>query len=168
MRASRRIALAAALASLALGSAEVSLWQQATAYRTLALGGAASPLRLHPSPVPAPRQVLSHAASFVVANVLADPSAPFHYSPLKVAEYLAAGVPVIAPDVASLAQRLEPGRNAVLYPAGDTGALRRALDEVRTDAALRTRLRAGALDSAPAWSWDEQVRKVRTVLQHGR
>ncbi|HWJ06976.1 MAG TPA: penicillin-binding protein 1C, partial [Steroidobacteraceae bacterium] len=61
--------------SLALGSAEVSLWQQATAYRTLALGGAATPLRLHPSPVPAPRQVLSHAASFVVADVLADPSA---------------------------------------------------------------------------------------------
>jgi penicillin-binding protein 1C len=32
--------------SLALGSAEVSLWEQAQAYRTLALGGAWSPLRL--------------------------------------------------------------------------------------------------------------------------
>jgi len=61
--------------SLALGSAEVSLWQQATAYRTLALGGVATPLRLRPGPLPAPRQLLSPAASFVVADVLADPSA---------------------------------------------------------------------------------------------
>ncbi len=66
--------------SLALGSAEVSLWQQARAYRTLALGGRAAPLRLRgddgPRPVPSAAVApMSAPASFVVADVLADPAA---------------------------------------------------------------------------------------------
>ncbi|MEY2688838.1 MAG: penicillin-binding protein, partial [Pseudomonadota bacterium] len=59
--------------SLALGSAEVNLAALSNAYRTLANGGRASPLRLQPQdPVPPPRQVLDEAASYIVADILAD------------------------------------------------------------------------------------------------
>jgi penicillin-binding protein 1C len=63
--------------SLALGSAEVSLWQQAQGYRTLARGGAVAPLRLLPGEdLPAAgRPVMSPEASFIVADVLADRAA---------------------------------------------------------------------------------------------
>jgi penicillin-binding protein 1C len=64
--------------SLALGSAEVSLWQQARAYRTLALGGRGGPLRLRagePRPASSAATSMSGPASFVVADVLADPAA---------------------------------------------------------------------------------------------
>jgi penicillin-binding protein 1C len=63
--------------SLALGSAEVSLWQQAQGYRTLARGGMLAPLRLQPGEYPptAGRPVMSPAASFIVADVLADRAA---------------------------------------------------------------------------------------------
>ncbi len=62
--------------SLALGSAEVSLWEQAQAYRALARGGRFSPLRLRASdPVAADRQVLPADASFVIADILSDPGA---------------------------------------------------------------------------------------------
>jgi penicillin-binding protein 1C len=58
--------------SLALGSAEVSLWQLANAYRTLAQGGVASPLRLLPGePVPGTR-VLDRAATYIVTDILSD------------------------------------------------------------------------------------------------
>jgi penicillin-binding protein 1C len=61
--------------SLALGSADVTLWQLTNAYRTLAGGGVWTPLRMQPAPSPAvatsPR-VFSAAAAFVVADVLAD------------------------------------------------------------------------------------------------
>jgi penicillin-binding protein 1C len=58
--------------SLALGSAEVSLWQLAGAYRTLAAGGVASPVHLLPTqPVPG-TPVMDRGASFIVADVLAD------------------------------------------------------------------------------------------------
>ena len=59
--------------SLALGSPEVTLASLANAYRTLANGGLASPLRLQPGdPAPAPRRVMDAAASFIVADILAD------------------------------------------------------------------------------------------------
>jgi penicillin-binding protein 1C len=87
--------------SLALGSAEVTLWEQAQAYRTLARGGAFSALRLLPKheaaakaslpdgslptasfplptasfplPTASPdHQVLPEDASFIVADILSD------------------------------------------------------------------------------------------------
>jgi penicillin-binding protein 1C len=61
--------------SLALGSAEVTLWQQAQAYRTLARAGIWSPLTLTPADMPYSRRILPADASFVVADILADPAA---------------------------------------------------------------------------------------------
>jgi penicillin-binding protein 1C len=61
--------------SLALGSAEVSLWQLTNAYRALANGGVVTPLRLVPGARQSDRQVADRAASYIVANVLSDRSA---------------------------------------------------------------------------------------------
>jgi penicillin-binding protein 1C len=62
--------------SLALGSAEVSLAAQVNAYRTLANGGVWSPLRLRPQePREGGRRVVSAPASWIVADILADPAA---------------------------------------------------------------------------------------------
>lgn len=62
--------------SLALGSAEVTLLEQAAAYRSLALGGVWSPLRIRASdPHVAPRRVLSEQASWLVGSILSDPQA---------------------------------------------------------------------------------------------
>lgn len=96
--------------------------------------------------------------------VLAQAGAPFHYSPLKAAEYLAAGVPVVAPAVPQLLARLEEGRNAVFYGAGDVQALSAALRALADDAPRRERLADGARGSAPAWSWDRQVERVTAAL----
>lgn len=60
--------------SLALGSAEVTLVEQAAAYRSLARGGRSSPLRLTPVSV-TDRAVLDPAAAAIVADVLSDPAA---------------------------------------------------------------------------------------------
>lgn len=62
--------------SLALGSAEVTLLEQAAAYRSFALGGRWSPLRLRANdPHIAPRRVLSEQASWLVGSILSDPLA---------------------------------------------------------------------------------------------
>ncbi len=62
--------------SLALGSAEVTLWEQAQAYRTLASGGQSSSLRiLAGDPPPMSRRVLPGDASFIVGDVLSDRAA---------------------------------------------------------------------------------------------
>jgi penicillin-binding protein 1C len=61
--------------SLALGSAEVSLWQLVNAYRALANGGEYSPLTLVAEPKQQRRRVLDRAASYIVSDILADRSA---------------------------------------------------------------------------------------------
>ncbi|HMH52892.1 MAG TPA: penicillin-binding protein 1C [Candidatus Acidoferrum sp.] len=59
--------------ALALGSADVTLWELTAAYRALANGGTWSPLRLTPGDSGTEvRRVLSEDAAFLVAHVLAD------------------------------------------------------------------------------------------------
>jgi penicillin-binding protein 1C len=59
--------------SLALGSADVSLWDLANAYRCLANGGLWSPLRLKDDDPASPeRQVLTPEAAFIVSDILSD------------------------------------------------------------------------------------------------
>jgi penicillin-binding protein 1C len=60
--------------ALALGSADVSLWELVNAYRTLANGGRWSALRLAPDPLHAgaARPVLDAQAAYLVSAILAD------------------------------------------------------------------------------------------------
>jgi penicillin-binding protein 1C len=59
--------------ALALGSADVTLWEMTGAYRALANGGTWTPLRLTPGERDAEaRSVISGDAAFLVAHVLAD------------------------------------------------------------------------------------------------
>jgi penicillin-binding protein 1C len=59
--------------SLALGTADVSLWELVGAYRALATGGRWSPLRLRPEePAGEPRTAFDPAVAFLVADMLAD------------------------------------------------------------------------------------------------
>lgn len=60
--------------SLALGSADVTLWELVNAYRSLARGGMWSPLRLRMDEVPQEKEkrVLNHATAYLTADILAD------------------------------------------------------------------------------------------------
>ena len=59
----------------------------------------------------------------------------FYWSPLKVFEYMAAGLPVVAPRLPRLARLVDDGREGLLYdaadPSGLAGALRSGLDPDR-------------------------------------
>jgi glycosyltransferase involved in cell wall biosynthesis len=103
-------------------------------------------------------------AAMDVGVVLARPDEPFHYSPLKVAEYLAAGLPVVAPRVPELVDRLHEGRHAAFYEAGDLVGLTEVLASLAADPSRRDRLAAGAREDAADWSWDRQVQRVRAAL----
>ena len=62
--------------SLALGSAEVTLLEQADAYRALANGGRWSPVRLQAGdPLATPRAIISPQAAWITADMLSDPGA---------------------------------------------------------------------------------------------
>jgi glycosyltransferase involved in cell wall biosynthesis len=106
-------------------------------------------------------ELAAYLAAMDAAVVLARPGQPFHYSPLKLAEYLAAGLPVVAPATGQLLERLTDGVDAIVVPPHDIDALGLALRRLRDDPEERIRLGKAARAAAEAdWSWDHQVRRV--------
>lgn len=58
--------------SLALGSAEVSLWELVNAYRTLATGGQFSPLSLEPNQGTPTKRVYPEEVAYLISEILSD------------------------------------------------------------------------------------------------
>jgi len=88
----------------------------------------------------------------------------FYFSPLKLYEYLAAGVPVVASGVGQVAEVIDDGRTGVLCPPGDAGALARAIAGLRTDPCRRAAMaRAGREEVVAHHSWDGVVRRILTL-----
>jgi glycosyltransferase involved in cell wall biosynthesis len=95
-------------------------------------------------------------------DVLVAPYGPvdrFWFSPLKVAEYLAVGRPVVASRIGQLGERLSASEAVVLVPPGDETVLARELSRLRADAAARERM-AGAARRAEVWTWDRLVAQL--------
>lgn len=84
----------------------------------------------------------------------------FYFSPLKIAEALAAGRPVMASRLGDIPAMLDDGSAGLLLPAGDpaswTEALRRVVREPQTLVPLARR--AAALSAG--WSWTRQVERT--------
>jgi len=113
-------------------------------------------------------QLPLHLAAMDAALVIAASDAPFHYSPLKLAEYLAAGLPVVAPRLGQPPERLVDGVDAVLVDAGDVPAISAALRHLRDDPVRRAEISRAARAAAEAtWSWDDQVRRVTAAVARG-
>jgi glycosyltransferase involved in cell wall biosynthesis len=107
----------------------------------------------------------AYRSAMDVALVLAERDDAFHYSPLKLAEYLAAGLPVIAPRVGQCTERLRDGVDALLVTPGDTRALGEAVEYLRDNPAERAAFGVRARAAAEArWSWDQQVRRILSAL----
>ena len=109
----------------------------------------------------------AYLAAMDAAVILAPRDEPFHYSPLKLAEYLAAGLPVVVPAVGQLAQRLTDGVDALVVTPHDGAALGTALRRLGDDPEERARLGKAARAAAEAeWSWDDQVQRVIDALAY--
>lgn len=78
----------------------------------------------------------------------------FYFSPLKVFEYMAAGLPVAASRIGQIADLIRDGETGILLPPGDPGALSSALLRLSRDPALRARLgKAAREDVLGTFSW---------------
>ncbi|WP_035985009.1 glycosyltransferase family 4 protein [Leptolyngbya sp. KIOST-1] len=90
----------------------------------------------------------------------------FYFSPLKVYEYMAAGLPVVASDLGQLRQIIRPGIDGLLCPPGDAAALADRLRQLEAQPRLRQRLgRAARQTVVEHHSWDRRVREILAVAQ---
>ncbi len=105
--------------------------------------------------------VPEHIAAMDVA-VSPHPDLPdFYFSPLKLFEYMACGVPTVASAVGQPARLIRDGETGCLYPAGDAAAL---ADRIRALLAQPDRARdiawAGAAHVLAQHTWDGNARAV--------
>ncbi len=100
-------------------------------------------------------------------DVSAHPSLAyeFHWSPLKIFEYMASGLPVVAPRIERLANIVGDGEEGLLYDATDPDALAHALERLASPS-VRNPLGAAARARAVAdFSWTSHCRRLDSAIQ---
>ena len=93
----------------------------------------------------------------------------FYWSPLKIFEYMATGLPVVAPDIPRLGRIVTHEREGILYDASDSDNLALALQRLADDPAARFSLGAAARSRAVReFGWDVHCLKLDEALRRVR
>lgn len=98
-------------------------------------------------------------------DVALQPAVVDYASPLKLFEYLALGLPIIAPDSPNIREILDDGKNAVLFRDGDDESFVASLARVCDDASLRARLSQSARDTIEirGLTWRRNAERVQAL-----
>jgi len=103
-----------------------------------------------------------HLAAMTVAAAPYRRQADFYFSPLKIVEYLAAGLPVVASEQGDLAHLV--GKAGLMVTPDDTAKLADALDKVLGDPELRRAMHFAARRHAAGMTWDAAAAQVEAAL----
>ena len=92
----------------------------------------------------------------------------YYTSPMKLFEYMAAGIPIVASDLPAIREILRHGENAWLVEAGNAEALAEGIAHLLRDTALKGKIAAEARQSAKGYSWELRaasiLNRVREIL----
>ena len=87
-------------------------------------------------------------------------------SPMKLFEYMAAGLAVIASAVGQLEEVIKDGTNGLLVPPGDAAAMAIAIQRLIGDAPLRARLGQQAReDTEQKYSWKQYISRLERLYE---
>lgn len=110
-----------------------------------------------------PEEVPGLLASMSIGVAPYPEATSFYFSPLKVFEYLAAGLPVVASRVGQLAGVIQDGVNGLLCLPGDAKSLAATLHRLQKDSDLRHRMGQAARATAMDHTWQASVRRIIQV-----
>jgi glycosyltransferase involved in cell wall biosynthesis len=114
-----------------------------------------------------PAEVAQHLAAMDVALAPYPAHGDAYFSPLKVVEYLAAGVPVVASRTGQLPELIRHGVTGLLVAPGDARATAAACNRLRLDRALALAMaREGRREALASRTWDAAVRRILAVARH--
>jgi phosphatidylinositol alpha-mannosyltransferase len=87
------------------------------------------------------------------ADVFCAPSVDFESFGIVLLEAMASGVPIVASDIAAFRGVVEHGRQGLLVPPGDPGAIAAALASLLADPARRRAMARAGRETAAAFDW---------------
>jgi len=88
----------------------------------------------------------------------------FFWSPLKIFEALASGVPVITLDIAPLNDIVRDGREGVFFKENDADDLARVISSLADDRPGREAMGIRARERAPRFSWEAHAAQIESIL----
>ncbi|HEY7514175.1 MAG TPA: glycosyltransferase family 4 protein, partial [Vicinamibacteria bacterium] len=90
----------------------------------------------------------------------------FYWSPLKIFEYMASGLPTVTIRRPPLDEIVREGLEGLHFPDGDPRGLARTLERLADDAPLRARLGARARERVVLrYSWAAHCAQLEAVLR---
>ena len=90
-----------------------------------------------------------------------QPDHAFYFSPLKLFEYMACGVPVVAANLGQIAEVLHNGETGLLYSPGNLDELANCCERLLANAELRHQLGRRAADLVQRqFTWDHNAAQV--------
>ena len=93
-------------------------------------------------------------------------SADFYFSPLKLYEYLACGVPTIAANIGQPAELIVHGVNGYLYEAENSADLTKTITHIlQNHTAARTAAWNGARHILENHTWDQNAQKILATVE---
>ncbi len=107
-------------------------------------------------------------ASVALLPLPDEPVARLFTSPLKLFDYMAAGVPIVASDLPALREVLQHGRNALLARPGDPDAFAAAVRRLLADTELARRLGRQARADVAGYSWSARAANLLDFLDGDR
>ena len=113
--------------------------------------------RVHCTGAVSPDEIPGLLASMDVVVAPYPPLTNFYFSPLKLYEFMAAGLPVIASRIGQIEEVIQHDLTGVLVPPGDAAALTSALHELQLNPAKRARLGRAAREVVQQHTWDDIV-----------
>lgn len=113
-----------------------------------------------------PQEVPNHLARMHVGTA-PYAAAEAYFSPLKVYEYLAAGVCVVAARSGEIPEVLGDGRAGLLHEPGDAAGLAATLRRVEADESLRQELSRRGREAASRHTWDDVADQVLRLVEGG-
>ena len=94
------------------------------------------------------------------------PDHDFYFSPLKLFEYMACGVPVVAAGLGQIEEVVRDGDTGLLYPPDELNALLEACERLLSDPDLRLRISsAAAKEIHNYYTWDHNAERVTTLAR---
>jgi len=99
------------------------------------------------------------------ADVFVAPALGQESFGMVLVEAMAAGVPVVASDIAGYREVVRDGVDGLLVPPGDAAALAAAVRRVLDDPALAARLREAGRVRAETYSWERVTDQIESIYR---